>query len=193
MNATRGYKLLTEEEIPKISHRLKMFDLDGLYGQFPGIKSTFDARMETQQRLFVQAEETVRTILQAEEFAGFRSYCDGPGGRLLVAPSLDPLIKGEIRASRCAVVWAAHQRDNRNLMLIIHEEKLKLCTSEYVRQSDSGNGGVHWYRLFTDTETRECDCYRLYQALEILASPKAAWKYLRAKIYALEVSLNTRR
>jgi len=191
MSVRTGYQLLSEEERSKVG-TLELYGADGLYGQFPQITSIFQAHMDSIQSLFEEAEEVVLTILKADAFSGFQSYIKGPRGCILVAERLDLILKGEVRASQCLVVWSAHQKSNRNLLLVLHEDRLKLCTAEYVYQNEYMSQGVHWYRLYDDREKLECDSYRLHQVLTILSKPKTAWAYLRARVLSIEQSLNNR-
>lgn len=191
MKTQNGWNFLSNDERDKIKHEIQFFDETGLYGQFPNGSSGYEVLKSKMKDLFAQAEENVLAILSTDGFKDFRSYMDGPRCYSLIAENLHDIITGKARASQNVLIWNMNRGDNKNLMLVIHESKLKLCVAEYVYQDEHMKGqGVHWHRILSDRQILEHDNYRLNSTLEILANPKTAWEYLRAMVYAREVHLN---
>lgn len=175
-----------EERKKVVMEAADVFERDGLLGQFPEITATFKTRTDSMKNLFAEAEENIITILGSECFSGFQDYVKNQKSDSLVANDLNEIIMGKVQTSRYTYIWSGAQHDNRGFELIMHEGKLKLCVHEFIYQNEHILGGIHWHRIIKDEYRVECDSYRLHQILTILANPRTAWTFLRARVYVRE-------
>jgi len=186
--STLNISLLPENEREKIQ-TFDVFEKTGLYGQFPHHALTYQHWRGSFVDLFKESEDNVVTILDADEFKGFRRYSEGPCCCVRAATSLDLLISGKVGLTQCTVIWSIQQHNiNHHLMLVLIDRKLKLCTAEYAHRNEHMATGVHWYKILSDLEVSEVDSYRFHQVLTVLSNPKSAWEYLRARVHSIEIS-----
>lgn len=179
--------LLSEKERSLVKHEINHFDKTGLRGQFPSLTAQFEDEGNLRTKRLELAEKNVLEILATDEFRNYCTYCSGPKCCVMVTEELSRILEGTDRPKQVTFLWSAQQYNlNHNLMLVLIEGRLEICTAEYVHQSQHMSRGVHWYRILSGMQKNELDSSRLMAILKILSRPTTAREYLRAHVRALE-------